>query len=245
MTLPFGEVRNLYARAGGAGPHLCFAGHADVVPPGNATDWTHPPFAGVVDGGKLYGRGTVDMKGAIACFAAAATGFIGKHGLGHGAISFLITGDEEGPAVDGTLRVLDWMKARNEKPDLVIVGEPTSAKTLGDEAHIGRRGSLNALLTVRGTQGHVAYPDDVDNPLPRSVRLQAALIAHEFDRGSAIFQPTNLELTSHDTGNATTNLVPAATSARFNVRFNDRWTRATLEAEVRRILDQVGTPVRD
>ena len=235
--LPFGEVRNLFARAGTGAPHLCFAGHTDVVPPGDEAAWRHPPFAGIVADGRLHGRGAADMKGAIACFAAAAGAFVKKHGTARGSISLLITGDEEGPAIDGTVRVLEWMAANGQVPDAALVGEPSNPKALGDEIKIGRRGSLNGALTVRGVAGHVAYPDLADNPLPRLVAQLGALAHHKFDDGTKHFQPTNLELTAIDVGNPASNVIPAAGSARFNVRFNDRWNAATIEREIRRVLD--------
>ena len=222
--LPFGTTPNLFARRGSEGPHLCFAGHTDVVPPGEG--WASGPFDAEIHDGRLIGRGAVDMKGAIAAFIAA----IPDEGR---SISLLITGDEEGPAVDGTVRVLDWMAANGHIPDFCLVGEPTNPEHLGDVIKIGRRGSLNAVVTVHGTQGHVAYPHKADNPLHRLVRAVDALTAAPLDAGSAWFEPSSLQLTSIDVGNAATNVIPATATARLNIRFNDLHTGARLEAWLR------------
>ena len=222
--LPFGEgadrVDNLYARLGTAGPHLQFAGHTDVVPEGDAGAWRHGAFAGEIDGGVLYGRGAVDMKGAIAAFIAAAAEHL-ESGPLPGSLSLLITGDEEGPAVNGTVRVVDWLEDRDEKPDACIVGEPTNPDSLGDMIKIGRRGSLTGYLTVRGTAGHVAYPHRADNPIPRAIRLLERLETIHLDDGSEWFPPSNLEIVTVDTGNAATNVIPGKVTAAFNIRFND------------------------
>ena len=207
--------------------HLCFAGHTDVVPPG-AGAWTVDPFGGEVRDGLLLGRGACDMKGAIAAFVAAAA----DQAPG-ASISLLITGDEEGPATDGTVRVLEWMAEHGHIPDLCLVGEPTNPAALGDVIKIGRRGSLNAVITVHGTQGHVAYPHKADNPLHRLVRALAALTAAPLDAGSAWFEPSSLQLTSIDVGNAATNVIPAAATGRLNIRFNDRHSGQALEAWLR------------
>jgi succinyl-diaminopimelate desuccinylase len=228
------DVENLYARIGTQGPHLCFAGHTDVVPPGDETAWRHPPFSGEVDGVTLFGRGAVDMKGGIACALAAtldhlaATG--GKvRGDGTGSISFLITGDEEGIAVNGTPKLLAWAAARGERFDHCILGEPSNQRELGDTIKIGRRGSLNGTLVVTGKQGHVAYPERAINPIPGLTRLVAALAAEALDAGNANFQPSHLEFTSVDVGNRTVNLIPAEARARFNIRFNDCHTLESLK----------------
>lgn len=239
-TLTFGKVKNLFARLGTGKPHLCFAGHTDVVPAGDESAWTHPPFSAAVANGKLYGRGASDMKGNIACFVAALSRFVEKNGSPPGSVSLLITGDEEAEAVDGTIRVLPWMKENNHLPDVTIVGEPSNPNALGDEIKIGRRGSLVGKLAVRGKQGHIAYPERADNPLPRLIALLAALDAHAFDAGTEFFQPTNLEIVSIDVGNAADNVIPAAGSALFGIRFNDLWTCASLEKKVREILDATG-----
>src|SRR6266849_1987313 len=219
------DVENLYARIGTAGPHLVFAGHTDVVPPGDEARWRHPPFAGEITDGGLFGRGAVDMKGAIACELAAVLDYLAVNGgKPKGSISFLITGDEEGVAVNGTVKLLRWAAARGEKFDHCILGEPTNPKALGDMIKIGRRGSLNGTLTVEGTQGHVAYPALADNPVRGIVALMGALMAEPLDRGSAHFDPSNLEFTSVDVGNKTVNIIPREARARFNIRYNDRHT---------------------
>ncbi len=240
--VPFGPISNLFARLGDGGPHFCFCGHTDVVPPGDEAAWKHPPFSGTVENGLLYGRGTADMKANIACFAAAVSAFLEEHGKPKGSISLLITGDEEAQAVDGTVRVLGWMKQNDLLADAWLVGEPSNPAALGDEIKIGRRGSLTGALRVAGVQGHVAYPDRADNPLPGLIRLLSALETKIFDTGSAHFPATNLEITTIDVGNRADNVIPAGGTAKFNVRFNDRWTAATLEAEIRRTLDRCNVP---
>ena len=224
------DVENLYARIGTASPHLMFAGHADVVPPGEEAAWTHPPFAADIAGGRLYGRGAVDMKGAIACFLAAALDHLAANGgTPRGSISFLITGDEEGDAVNGTIKLLKWVAERGEKFDHCILGEPTSAAALGDAVKIGRRGSLNGTLIVTGKQGHVAFPHLADNPIRGLVALMSALMAQPLDHGSEHFDPSNLEFTSVDVGNPTVNVIPGEARARFNIRYNDRHTQDSLK----------------
>jgi succinyl-diaminopimelate desuccinylase len=225
------DVENLYARIGTASPHLMFAGHADVVPPGAETAWTHAPFAGEIAGGRLYGRGAVDMKGAIACFLAAALDYlVGNGGKPKGSISFLITGDEEGDAVNGTIKLLRWAAERGEKFDHCILGEPTNPAALGDAVKIGRRGSLNGTLVVSGKQGHVAFPHLADNPIRGLVTLMSALMAEPLDRGTEHFDPSNLEFTSVDVGNRTVNLIPGEARARFNIRYNDLHSPESLKA---------------
>ena len=242
--LPFEEpgtarVDNLYARRGEGRPNFCFAGHTDVVPTGDRAGWTREPFAAQVEDGVLYGRGASDMKGAIAAFVAAVAR-LGATGAGSGSISLLITGDEEGPAINGTRKVLDWLGAQGETLDTCLVGEPTNPNEVGEMVKIGRRGSFNGTLRITGRQGHVAYPMLADNPLPRLVALLDALIALELDRGTDHFQPSRLELTSIDVGNEATNVIPGAAAARFNVRFNDRHTGASLERTLRACLDATG-----
>ena len=236
-------VGNLYARVGKGPPHLCFAGHTDVVPPGDLAGWRVDPFAGEIVDGVLYGRGAVDMKGAIACFVAAAARFLDQHRPA-GSISCLITGDEEGPAINGTRKVLDWLVRRGEKLDACLVGEPTNAERLGDTLKIGRRGSLTGRLTVRGVQGHVAYPERADNPIPRLLAMLRALSEEPLDGGTDRFQPSQLVITSVDVGNPASNLIPAAAAATFNVRFNDRYTARTLESALRARLDGNGGEYR-
>jgi succinyl-diaminopimelate desuccinylase len=237
--LPFSEpgtpeVDNLYARRGDSRPHLCFAGHTDVVPPGNAADWRVDPFGGEVVDDALIGRGAVDMKGGIACFVAAASRFLAARDRGAGgSISLLITGDEEGVATNGTRKVLEWMRENGEQPDFCLVGEPSSARELGDTMKIGRRGSMNFALSVHGTQGHSAYPQHVDNPIHRLVRILDRLTGDSLDSGSAHFEPSTLQVTSIDVGNPATNVIPAQATAKFNVRFNDLHDSAAVERWVR------------
>ncbi|HWP25024.1 MAG TPA: succinyl-diaminopimelate desuccinylase [Xanthobacteraceae bacterium] len=223
-------VENLYARIGTARPNLLFAGHTDVVPPGELP-WSHPPFAGEVESGQLYGRGAVDMKGAIACAVAAALDYLQAGGKRpKGSISFLITGDEEGVAVNGTVKLLKWAAERGEVFDHCILGEPSNQVELGDTIKLGRRGSQNGTLIVTGKQGHVAYPERAENPIRGLVKLVNALLAGPLDQGSAQFAPSNLEFTSIDVGNRTVNLIPGEARARFNIRYNDCHTRASLRA---------------
>jgi succinyl-diaminopimelate desuccinylase len=223
-------IENLYARVGAEQPNLVFAGHTDVVPPGDEKAWRHPPFAGEVDSGTLYGRGAVDMKGGIACFVAAALDYLAANGgkPKRGSISLLITGDEESVAINGTIKLLQWAAARGEKFDHCILGEPSNVAVLGDTIKAGRRGSLNGVLVVTGKQGHVAYPDRADNPVRGLVKLIAAIQA-PFDDGTAQFDPSNLEFTSIDIGNKTVNLIPGEARARFNIRFNDRHSQDSLK----------------
>jgi len=231
-------IRNLYARRGQDGVNFCFAGHTDVVPVGSSS-WSVDPFGGQVLNERLYGRGAADMKGAIACFVAAVARFLDK-GEAAGSISLLITGDEEGPAVDGTVKVLDWLVARGEKLDACIVGEPTNPNRLGEMMKIGRRGSLNGRLTVFGTQGHAAYPHLADNPIPRLLAMLNALNAEPLDHGSPHFQASTLTFTTVDVGNPATNVIPAQAKAGFNIRFNDLHSGASLEKWIRHTLDVLG-----
>jgi succinyl-diaminopimelate desuccinylase len=230
------DIENLYARLGDSGPHLMFAGHTDVVPIGDEAAWSHPPFAAEIADGVIYGRGAVDMKGGIACFVAAVARHIEKHGRPKGSISFLITGDEEGPAVNGTVKLLDWAHDKGERWDACLVGEPTNPEQLGDMIKIGRRGSLSGTVTVHGVQGHVAYPHLADNPVRSALAMAAALMEAPFDAGTANFQPSNMEVTTIDTGNRATNVIPARVSFSFNIRFNDTWTAENLQAEILRRL---------
>ncbi len=234
-------VDNLYARLGQGRPNFCFAGHSDVVAVGEAGAWTVEPFAAVVREGTLYGRGAADMKGALAAFVAAVASFLDDRGPTFaGSISVLVTGDEEGVAINGTAKVLAWLAERGETIDLCVVGEPTNPRVLGEMVKIGRRGSLSCTLTVEGTQGHVAYPQHTDNPLTRLVRMLAAVSEHELDRGSEHFEPSRLEVTSIDVGNPAPNLIPARAMARFNIRFNDRHTGESLLAWLRRAFAEAG-----
>jgi len=244
--LPFSQagtpdVDNLYARIGTSGPVLCFAGHTDVVPVGDEAAWSHPPFGAEIHDGMLYGRGAVDMKVAIACFASAAERYLNAQGEGFsGSISFLITGDEEGPAINGTKKMLAWMVENGETMDACIVGEPTNTDTLGETIKIGRRGSLNGYITQHGTQGHVAYPQHANNPVPKLVKLLSTLCAEPLDNGTDHFQPSNLEVTTVDVGNTATNVIPNSARAVFNVRFNDTFTSNALTALLRDKLDAAG-----
>ena len=233
-------IDNLYARIGTRAPFLVFAGHTDVVPVGDAAKWRFDPFAAEVADGAIWGRGTADMKGGVAAFAAAACAYAAQHGSDKGSIGFLITGDEEGPAINGTEKLLRWAYEKGERFDHCIVGEPTSRDALGDTIKIGRRGSLNGTLIVEGRQGHAAYPEKADNPLPKLMRLLDALTAAPLDKGTPHFAASNLEIVSIDTGNPAFNVIPAQTRARLNVRFNDLWTPETLAAELHARLETVG-----
>jgi len=231
------DIENLYARIGTEAPHLMFAGHTDVVPPGNPANWSHAPFSGDIENDVLYGRGAVDMKGAIACKIAAVLDHLAANGGkprkdGAGSISFLITGDEESVAINGTVKLLQWAKERGERFDHCILGEPGNVETLGDTVKLGRRGSQNGVLVITGRQGHVAYPHRADNPVRGLVRLMTALMDEPLDQGSERFDPSNLEFTSIDIGNPTVNLIPGEARARFNIRFNDCHSFDSLRALV-------------
>jgi succinyl-diaminopimelate desuccinylase len=230
QRVPFSDVNtpdidNLFAKIGKGAPHFVFAGHTDVVPPGNEANWTHAPFSGDIANGELFGRGACDMKGAIAAFAAAAIKFGPPK---RGTISFLITGDEEGPAVNGTRKLLRWARERGEKFDHCIVGEPTNVSALGDMVKIGRRGSISGTLIFRGQQGHVAYPHLAKNPVPPLLQALAALLAEPLDKGTENFDPSNLEVTGLDTDTHAFNVIPAEACAKFNIRFNDLHTADSL-----------------
>jgi len=244
-NLPFGagddEVPNLFARIGSEGPHLCYAGHTDVVPPGPEEQWTFGPFSPEIKDGVLYGRGVSDMKGSVAAFAVAAAEFV-KAGAFKGSISLLITGDEEGVAVNGTVKVLEWMKEHGHIPTVALVGEPTNPEHLGQEIKVGRRGSLNGYITVKGTQGHVAYPHLGDNPAPKLIKILDALGSHTFDEGTEFFAATNLEITTMDIGNPATNIIPESGSATFNVRFNDTWSKETLQNKILELMQSTKHP---
>ncbi|HEX3523997.1 MAG TPA: succinyl-diaminopimelate desuccinylase [Stellaceae bacterium] len=239
--LVFGNINNLYARRGDGRPNLCFAGHTDVVPTGTAEAWSFDPFSGSLRDGVLCGRGAVDMKGAIAAFIAAAGRYLEERRQNlAGSISLLLTGDEEGDAVNGTRKVLGWLEERGETIDACLVGEPTSAQQLGDMIKIGRRGSMTGRLTVHGVQGHTAYPHLADNAAHRLVAMLHLLTTAEFDRGSEHFQPSTLQVSTIDVGNQATNVIPAAAQAVFNIRFNDCWTSEKLERWLRQRLDEAG-----
>lgn len=244
--VPFGGengealIENLFARFGSGGKHLCYAGHSDVVPAGAADQWTYGAFTPYVQDGVLYGRGASDMKGSVAAFTVAACQFVKAYPEFGGSISLLITGDEEADAINGTVKVLAWMKEHGHNPDVALVGEPTNPDHIGQEIKIGRRGSLNGHITVKGKQGHVAYQQLADNPLPRLIKLLDALAAHNFDTGNEFFLPTNLEITTIDVGNSATNVIPASGKASFNIRYNDQWSKADLMAKVAELLDATG-----
>lgn len=231
--LPFSQagtetVDNLYARIGTTAPHICFAGHTDVVPVGDVAAWKTGPFDGTIQDGMIWGRGASDMKGAIAAFVAASERHL-KSGVSlNGSISFLITGDEEGPSVNGTVKMVDWLRQRNEIIDACVVGEPTNPNEMGEMIKIGRRGSVNGILRVDGTQGHVAYPHLANNPVPMMVKLLSTLNQQALDTGTQYFQASNLEITSMDVGNETTNVIPSTATARFNIRYNDIWNRDSI-----------------
>lgn len=232
-------IENIFARYGKGGRHLCYMGHTDVVPVGHEEDWTHPPFAAVIENGVLYGRGTSDMKGGNAAFVAAVSRFLSERPDFSESISLCLTGDEEAVAVNGTAKVIDWMKSQQQMPDVALVGEPSNFTRMGEVIRVGRRGSLNGRLKVKGVQGHSAYPERADNPVPHLVRLVHRLIDETFDSGTADFPPTHCVISSIDVGNTAPNIIPARAEALFNIRFNDTWSAVTLEVHLRSILDAV------
>jgi succinyl-diaminopimelate desuccinylase len=238
------DVENLFARIGTSKPHFCFAGHTDVVPPGNEADWSLAPFNADIREGFLYGRGATDMKGSVAAFAAAAIDYIKSNGKPKGSISFLITGDEEGPAINGTIKVLEWMEANGHVPDHCLVGEPSCGDELGDTIKIGRRGSLSFDVTVEGTQGHVAYPEKTDNPIPKLARFIDLLSHVRIDQGNEHFGPSTLAVTTVDVNNTAGNVVPARAHAKFNIRYSTVHTyqslREWVDAQVARVKADVG-----
>ncbi|MGW8205335.1 MAG: succinyl-diaminopimelate desuccinylase [Hyphomicrobiaceae bacterium] len=238
------DVENLYARVGAAGPNLCFAGHTDVVPPGQLDAWTVPPFAAEIRDGVLFGRGAVDMKGGVACFIAATMRYLEKTGgKPPGSLSFLITGDEEGPSVNGTAKVLEWLKDQGEALDACLVGEPSNPEALGDEIKIGRRGSLNGHIIVHGRQGHAAYPLKADNPIPKLVRIIDRLSETALDGGTGSFEPSRLVVTVISVPNNATNVIPGRAEALFNIRYNDAWTRPRLERHLLGICETAAAEV--
>lgn len=232
-------VPNLYARLGTASPNFCFAGHTDVVPVGASANWSVDPFAATIKDGQLYGRGASDMKSAIAAFVAATDRTLARSPL-KGSISLLITGDEEGPAINGTRKVLDWLTERGEKLDFCLVGEPTNPQEMGQMIKVGRRGSLHGMLTVTGVQGHVAYPHMAHNPIPDLVKILAELNKEPLDTGNALFQPSNLEIVNIEVGNDSHNVIPETAKARFNIRFNNEFTPDELRAELTRRMARAG-----
>ncbi|WP_024515793.1 succinyl-diaminopimelate desuccinylase [Bradyrhizobium sp. Tv2a-2] len=244
------DVDNLYARIGNSAPHITFAGHTDVVPAGDESAWSHGAFSGDVKDGFVYGRGAVDMKGGIACSVAAVLDYLREHGGkaredDKGSISFLITGDEEDVSINGTIKLLQWAAARGEKFDHCVLGEPSNQEVMGDCIKIGRRGSQSGTLIVEGVQGHVAYPHRAQNPVPDIARLIVAISDEPLDRGSAQFQPSNLEFTSVDVGNSATNVIPSQARAKFNIRYNDLHTQESLRKLVEeRVAKAAGNRVR-
>jgi succinyl-diaminopimelate desuccinylase len=235
------DVHNMYARIGSGAPNFCFAGHTDVVPVGNEAGWTVDPFGAEVIHGVLYGRGATDMKTAVACFTDAAARFLARTGGSfNGSISLLITGDEEGPAINGTRKVLQWMQENGETIDACLVGEPTNPTVLGEMAKIGRRGSLSGWLEVHGVQGHTAYPHLADNPIPRLLKMLTAINDEALDEGTDHFQPTNLQITTVDVGNSATNIIPGSVRAAFNIRYNDLHTSESLMSWLRSKCDAIG-----
>ena len=238
--LKFEDVDNLYARLGDGPPHFCFAGHTDVVPPGDAASWSSPPFEAVLKNGKLWGRGAADMKGAIAAFAAATARALNKGAI-KGSLTFLITGDEEGAAQNGTKKMLQWLSGEKIPIDHCLVGEPSNPDAMGDMIKVGRRGSINCWLTVNGKQGHVAYPHRAENPIPALLRKLLFLSENPLDEGYERFQPSSLQVTDIHIGNAAHNVIPEKATARFNIRFNPTWTGVSIEAWLRDKLDQLST----
>jgi succinyl-diaminopimelate desuccinylase len=238
--LRFGEVDNLWARRGNADPLFVFAGHTDVVPSGPETDWRHPPFTPTEDNGLLYGRGAADMKGSLAAMITATERFLDQHPDHHGSIAYLITSDEEGVAIDGTVKVVEWLQAHNEKIDWCLVGEPTSSNKIGDVIKNGRRGSLGAVLTIHGVQGHVAYPHLAKNPVHLFAPALAELVAMEWDHGNEFFPPTTFQISNVQAGTGATNVIPGELQVVFNFRFSTEVTDAELRTRVETILNRHG-----
>ncbi len=236
--LTFGSVRNFYARLGTAAPHVCFAGHTDVVPTGPKTDWASPPFEPTLRDGSLFGRGVADMKGALAAMVIATERYLGDHPAPSGSIGFLITGDEEGDAVDGTVRMIDWLKRHNELPDYCLVGEPSSSDTLGDTIKNGRRGSINGDLTIHGRQGHVAFPDQAENPMHRGFAALAEMAGLTLDQGTDAFPPTRLQFTNIRSGEGASNVIPGHLHCTFNLRFSPASSPQSIDRAVRTVLDR-------
>lgn len=232
-------IDNVFARRGNSGRHLCYMGHTDVVPVGRESDWTHPPFAAEIHDGKLYGRGVADMKGGNCAFVAAVSRFLAERPDFNESISLLLTGDEEAYAINGTVKVIDWMKTNNQMPSVALVGEPSNFTRMGEIFRVGRRGSLNGKILVKGVQGHSAYPERSDNPVPHLVGLVHRLIHEKLDSATADFPASHIVISSIDVGNPAPNIIPARAEALFNIRFNDTWTAKTLEAHLRKILDEV------
>ena len=240
--MPFGEVHNLWARRGEQGPLLCLAGHTDVVPPGPREAWRHDPFDPVIEDGRLYGRGAADMKGSLAAMVTACERFLARHPDHSGSLAFLLTSDEEGPAVDGTARVVRALQARGERIDWALVGEPTAERSAGDVIKNGRRGSLSGRLRVIGRQGHVAYPDKADNPIHRFAPALAELVAAEWDRGNEHFPPTTFQVSNIQAGTGAGNVIPGELEAWFNFRYSTETTAEALRARVEEVLRRHAVP---
>lgn len=244
--LPFGgdngeaRIENLFARFGKGGKHLCYAGHTDVVPAGDEAAWSYGAFNPHIHDGVLFGRGASDMKGSVAAFSVAAVNFVKSYPDFGGSISLLITGDEEADAINGTVKVLEWMSNNGQIPDVALVGEPTNPRYIGQEIKIGRRGSLSGHISVKGIQGHVAYQKLADNPLPKLIEMLSKIANFSFDTGNDFFDPTNLEITTIDVGNTATNIIPSSGKASFNIRYNDNWTKASLIEKLHQLLDETG-----
>jgi len=232
-------VKNLYARLGNQGPNFCYAGHLDVVPPGNLKDWTVNPFKPSIKKGYLIGRGANDMKSSIAAFVSAVSNFVGNKRKFNGSISFLITGDEEGVAINGTKKVVDYLRKKKEKIDFCLVGEPTNPNKLGEMVKIGRRGSMTGRLTIIGVQGHVAYPQRANNPSTALVQILKELKEIKFDNGTKDFQPTNLEITKINIDNSADNVIPGLANAKFNIRFNNKHTSSSIKKKIDRIIKKI------
>lgn len=232
-------IDNVFARRGAEGRHLCYMGHTDVVPVGREEDWTYPPFGAVIDDGVLYGRGVADMKGGNCAFVAAVSRFLSDYPDFNESISLLLTGDEEAYAINGTVKVIHWLKENSQMPSVALVGEPSNSTRMGEIMRVGRRGSLNGRILVKGVQGHSAYPERSDNPVAHLTRLIYRLMNEKFDSATADFPPTHFVISSIDVGNTAPNIIPARAEALFNIRFNDTWSAKTLEAHLRKIMDEV------
>ena len=239
-TMQFEEVRNLWARRGTDGPLVCFAGHTDVVPPGPVEEWDNPPFEAKVIDGMLHGRGAADMKGSIAAFLAATERFVKEHPDHKGSIAYLITSDEEGPSINGTVKVIEALEARNEKIQMCIVGEPSSSKLCGDTIKNGRRGSLGAVLRVKGVQGHVAYPQLADNPIHLAMPALSEMVAQEWDQGNEFFPATTFQISNFNSGTGVTNVIPGVAEVVFNFRFSTELTETELRRRTHAIMDKYG-----
>jgi succinyl-diaminopimelate desuccinylase len=236
-NMKFGEVDNIWARRGTESPCLVFAGHTDVVPTGPESAWTHPPFSAHIDGDMMFGRGTADMKSSIACFMAASKRFVSEYPHHKGSIAYLITSDEEGPAIDGTVKVIETLEARNEKFEYCLVGEPSSSNKLADSIKNGRRGSLSGTLTVKGVQGHIAYPQLADNPIHNMAPALEQLVQVQWDHGNEYFPPTSFQISNINSGTGATNIIPGEAVIQFNFRFSTEHTAESLQESVHAILD--------